>query len=525
MIKKVSKYLKENKVIENELGTFEIQKDDIPDGGTSLIRVAKKDENDYVIKFLLENQKEESTAYKRFKQAHNITSNLKLNSILTQLHLTSLVLDKETVIPYIVMPRAKGTLKDFKKNNKITFEIFELIFNRMMELLKDIHNHKIIHRDLKPENIFLLTEDIDSMVLGDFDIAKFDDELYEKLHKTKDKERLANYLFSAPEQKEKSKEFEEITYSADLYAFGQILYWLLKDETLQGQAKINFIEIDNRLKNYEAVIEQLLQNDSSKRFQDINEIEYFMKDGDKIAREAIKLVEDFKTIVNFDKILNKYSYGLNHHSYKKIDDKKIINEILSDFSASLKELDLAWTQGMQYNNIPYISKYKPILLRDKIKEKIPWIILTIWIISDFEMDIKSVWIFKYNGVGGSILILETNPMKSLGIFKNKYDEEEVALFQNKYIPKSHADDGWTKINGKKVKVKDYEVRSRNLQKDIFFIAPFSGSIIGNNNVLDAKSSDEIINKIYQSFIDKREVSEDLLAPLKKIGRKPSINYT
>jgi len=206
LIKEVSRYLKKHKEIENELGVFQIKKDEIPDGGTSLIKVATCNNENYVIKFLLQNiNLNETREYKRFSQAYHIVSDLKSDVILPQIGLYSLEIQEGVVIPYTVMPKAYGTLKDFKENNEITFEIFESIFYRMVYLIKKIHNHEIIHRDLKPENIFLLDGTIESMVLGDFDIAKFDDELYLKLHKTEKKERLANYLYSAPEQKSNKK--------------------------------------------------------------------------------------------------------------------------------------------------------------------------------------------------------------------------------------------------------------------------------------------------------------------------------
>jgi len=270
---------KSNKKIENEIGSF-IIKGDVGQGGTSIIREVIKDgdKEEYVIKFLLENKLDERKAYKRFEQAFNAISKLKSDAILPQIYLYSLKINEEIVIPYVLMPKAKGgTLKYFKKKNrKITFEIFESIFNRMMYLLKEIHNKKIIHRDLKPENIFLLEENnIGSMVLGDFDIAKFNDEIYDKLHETTSTESIGNASFSAPEQidtKYRDSKWK-ITYSADLYAFGQILHWLITGDRLHGQGRINFSRYDKRFKKYEPIVEKLLQDDSDDRFQSVEEIE------------------------------------------------------------------------------------------------------------------------------------------------------------------------------------------------------------------------------------------------------------
>jgi len=109
-------------------------------------------------------------------------------------------------------------LKQYKSENSIHFELFEKIFVSLLNCIAKIHEHKIIHRDLKPENIFIVDG---KLVLGDFDIAYFDDVEGVKLIKTKPSDRLANYLFSAPEQSEKT--YDQITQSADLYAFGALI--------------------------------------------------------------------------------------------------------------------------------------------------------------------------------------------------------------------------------------------------------------------------------------------------------------
>ena len=234
--KKLRNYIKSNKYISNILGTFEI-KEQLGQGGTSVVRrVVLNGKQEFAIKFLLENIKDsESKAYKRFKQAHiNLLTIQNTGAILPQIHFDSLLLDNSTLIPYIIMIKADKTLKAYKDENDMDFETFEKIFISLANLLKIIHNNKIIHRDIKPENIFIINK---KLVLGDFDIAKFDEKSYLNLHKTDKSERLANYYFSAPEQSE--KKYEEITPSADLYAFGQILYWLITNQTLRGQSTIN----------------------------------------------------------------------------------------------------------------------------------------------------------------------------------------------------------------------------------------------------------------------------------------------
>ena len=396
LIKEISKYLKEHKKVENELGIFQIEKDNIPDGGTSLIKVATCNNEKYVIKFLLQNiDLNETREYKRFSQAYHIVSELKSDVILPQIGLYSLEIQKGVIVPYTVMPKAYGTLKDFKKNNEITFEIFESIFHRMIYLIKEIHKHKIIHRDLKPENIFLLDGTIESMVLGDFDIAKFDDELYSKLHLTEKKERLANYLYSAPEQK--SNKTYKIAETADLYAFGQILHWLLMDEPLMGQSKINFD--DERLKKYESIVKTLLKDNPKDRFQTVEEIK-----GNK-SREEIRIdaINILKILIvakrDFDKLsinrgvkesTNKIYYEYFHYldgrinkGYVFLGNDIILKNIFPSIEKKLKEdkidsLEIFLAKSKRDNGIiidkkkaiyEYISEnfFKKIISNDKVQ--------------------------------------------------------------------------------------------------------------------------------------------------------------
>ena len=513
MISKLSNFIKTHKSISNALGMFEI-KEQLGQGGTSIVRrVIFEDDHEFAIKFLLENITEPySKAYKRFKQAHiNMLSIQHTGAILPQIHLDHLVIDEDSTIPYIIMLKADKTLKDFKNENEISFELFERLFGLMMNILNTIHDHGIIHRDLKPENIFILEE---KLVLGDFDIAKFDAARYIKLHDTETKERLANYYFSAPEQSEKS--FDEIKISADLYAFGQILYWLITGKTLRGQSLINLTSYDEKYRKYQDVISKLLQHEAEGRFQSTTEIVEHLKNVDKTRQEAIVREQRFKTLRLFDEIIDKYTPDIWWQQFKGFQDKKIINEIMTDLASNVNELSLWWSQGSSDNKVESIKKDNGISTVSQFTSK--FVQNRKWLLDSFEIDINSIWIYKYGDIGGSIIIIESNPMPSFGIFNNDYEIEEVALFKNRYISRSNYDNGWTEYKGKKIKVDNAEIRIRFLTETIFFISPWAGPIIGN----DRSNAEEITSQIYRKYNENKMLSEDLLAPLKKLKRKPEV---
>lgn len=509
LLSKISEYIKKNEYIENILGRFKIE-EQIGQGGTSVVRrVIFENSQEFAIKFLLENIKfNESIAFKRFKQAHiNMLRIQNTGVILPQIHFDHLDINKDITIPYIIMLKADKTLKDFKKDHQITFEDFEKIFKSLSILLKIIHDNGIIHRDLKPENIFFLNN---RLVLGDFDIAKFDDEHFVKFLDTKKNERLANYYFSAPEQSEKS--YDEINMSADLFAFGQILYWLITDKTLRGQSEINLTSYDKRYNKYEAIIKKLLQQEPDKRFQNIDQILKYLENYNNINNDFLIQKKYFETLELFDEIINKYTPNLGWQNFQKFENKQVINDIMKDLKEHQEQLNLWWSKGRQDNHINFIEKYYGLSFFDKFKEIIKP--SNKWILDGFEIDINSIWIYKYGELGGSIII-ESKPMPSFGIFKNFYKDEEVALFRGRYIPKSHFDSGWTEYKGKRIKVDKAKIRVRCLYKDLFFIAPWEGPLIGN----DQSNSEAIIQNIYDKYRNGAPLDKALLEPLKTLKRK------
>jgi serine/threonine-protein kinase len=510
---KLSDYLKQQKNITNILGCFELQ-EQLGQGGTSIVRAVSLNGNsNYAIKFLIENIKEkESRAYLRFKQAYiNILSIQHTGVVLPQIHFDILEIDQETIIPYSIMLKAEKTLKDIINKNEMTFETFENIFKNLIKAINIIHKYKIIHRDLKPENIFYFDK---KLVLGDFDIAKFNDIEHIKLHETKKGERLANYQFSAPEQS--TMKFDEIDERADLFALGQILYWIITKTTLRGQENINLKKYDFRYEKYEELIDNLLQNEREKRLVNVDEINNFLEQKNKFNQEQKEISDSFKTLKLFEEIIDKYTHDKSYRSFKKIDDIKIINQIMNDLSKEFKEMKLCWSQGLPNNEVEKIEKLESLSILNKCKDK--FIKNTKWLLDDYEFDIKSIWIYKYD-IGGSIIILETEPLTSFGIYGKKYKTEEVAIFKNKYIPKVHYDNGWTEINGKKIKI-DFpcETRIRHLYNDLFFIVPFDGSIIGNNKERTELILDDIVEKYKEGAI----LNEELLSPLMDFRKKPKI---
>gem|GEM_PF-1159483 len=508
--KLLSKFLQENKTIHNIFGEFKIG-GQLGEGGTSSVREAFLDTKAYAIKFLFENiHEKKSKVFKRFMQAYiNISEIQHTAVVLPQIHIDKIQIDKTTVLPYVIMPKAKMTLKDWSKDNELSFDMFEKLFIDILKIVDTIHYHEIIHRDIKPENFFFVEK---KLVLGDFDIAKFDDPSHVKFIETKEKERLANFSFSAPEQSQPYLKFNEITKQADWFAVGQVLYWLITGDIIRGQGVRRLSSYDKRYEKYQFVIEKLLAQNPQDRFATKREIESYLEEQ---KRRGSGLRWDDGLFEFEDNIIDKYTLG--KQGFSQFYDQDDINHIMNDLSRlnrllldkgnpEVDDVRLWWTQGGTNN-----------ALNDSIK-KIS-LELNVWKIGYIEMNIKSVWIFKhFSGFGGSCIILETDHMEPSGLYEYSEDagDEELAVYGNKKISRTEYDSGWAIIDNKRVKITgNVEFRRRVFKPTLFFIAPFQTSI-------HDQMSDEALTKILKEYHRQSEVTVELLEPIEHLRRREKV---
>lgn len=512
IIKKLSAYLKKNKQIVNIFGTFDIKKQ-VGSGGTSIVRTVVFNDKEYAIKFLLENiRSKESTAFKRFKQAYiNISAIQHTGIILPQIHFDKLEIDDETTISYVIMPKADKTLKEWRKDIEFSFKHFEKLFKNILIIVDYIHQHKIIHRDLKPENFFIMNG---KLVLGDFDIAKFDDPSHIKLVQTRKGDRLANFAYSAPEQYQYDVMYSDITEEADWFAVGQILYWLISNETLRGQGTINLQKFDKRYNKYEAIIRKMLDQTPKNRFKTKKEIEDYLV----IENQKNHGLDWDEGLIKFeDEIIDKYSFG--EQGFHFFDDKTNINSIMNDLSSYnnyvLKKGDiyytdvrLWWTQGRANN--AFDDKMEVISTENKV-----------WKLDYMEMKIKSISVVKhYSSFGGSFLVIETDYMEPSGLYEYSDDsyDEEYAIYQDSMIKRNEYDSGWAMINGERIKVSGQtELRRRIFKPRLFLVSPFKTSI-------NSMQSDSIISEVLKKYEDDFILNEKCLLPIMDINRRQEVVF-
>ena len=138
-------------------------------------------------------------------------------------------LDEGEGCPFYVMPLCKGSLRGLMKVG-IAAEKVLVYFGQVLDGVEAAHLKGIVHRDLKPENI-LHDAQHDRLVVADFGIARFgEEELYTAVE-TKANDRLANFVYAAPEQRSRGA---PVDHRADIWALGLMLNEMYTGEVPWG---------------------------------------------------------------------------------------------------------------------------------------------------------------------------------------------------------------------------------------------------------------------------------------------------
>jgi len=156
--------------------------------------------------------------------------------------------------PFYVMKYYPATLRILMKegieSNRILF-----YFSQILDGVEAAHLQNIWHRDLKPENI-LYDPPSNLLVVADFGIARFSEELLHTSIETQDTERLANFQYSAPEQRVRGQVGD---YRADIYALGLMLNEMFTDALLQGTGYIKIADVVSDYSYLDVLIEELVR--------------------------------------------------------------------------------------------------------------------------------------------------------------------------------------------------------------------------------------------------------------------------
>ena len=230
----------------------------VGEGGNGRVFAAKNNSGEMVaIKFL---ERDTSEKRKRFKNEICFCERCHHPNIVRVLDRGCCNIDGKDTIFY-VMPLYEESLRERIIRGLSPEEAIE-IFIGLLTALAEAHRKDVVHRDVKPENIMFMKGSC-SPILCDFGIAHLPVDLKETVVVTKPAERLANYLYAAPEQKRGKN--EAVGLQADLYAVGLILNEMFTQQvpSAEGYGKIGDIYPEYGF--LDQIFERLFQQDPLKR--------------------------------------------------------------------------------------------------------------------------------------------------------------------------------------------------------------------------------------------------------------------
>ena len=223
----------------------------------------------------------------------------------------------------IVMEYVEGTtLKEFAERHKDAEsqsrkakDVYDKIFNKLLDAMSYFHSKQIIHRDLKPSNI-LITNNGNNVKIIDFGLSDTDDYVILK-------QAAGTRKYAAPEQLIPNN---IIDCRADIYSLGIIL-------------KNNFP------KSYRKIADRCAQQDRDMRYSSIDEIKKHIK---KKKVSNITILISIILILLFTISFFVTKHYVSNKTYN-INEKQILTESTSYIDAQLKVIEEKISKGATSN--------------------------------------------------------------------------------------------------------------------------------------------------------------------------------
>ena len=299
----------------------------------------------------------------------------------------------------IVMEYVEGiTLREFVKSRKVVKsqgrkakEIFDKIFNELLDAMEYFHSKQIIHRDLKPDNI-LITNNGNNVKIIDFGLSDADDYVILK-------QAAGTRKYAAPEQLIPNN---TIDCRADIYSLGIIL-------------KNNFP------KSYHKIAEKCAQQDKEKRFSSVGDIRNFIK------RKKITKITAAVSLILL--LLFALSFAVTKHYISSrtysLNEKKILTESTQYIDSQIEIIKNKIKEGPtssldKYNEVVKIYYELTTLDHKKWLDNIPNDI-------PFYNDFMTHWntYFGENHKDAIMSYLDWNQESFLLVFSNLKPGEEL----------------------------------------------------------------------------------------------------
>lgn len=249
--------LKKGNTVYTAFSEYVIEKQINQGGNGTVFLVRDQNNGKYALK-AIDRNRTTSDKLKRFKNEIAFCERTDDPHIIKVLDYGAYKSEQDDIIFYI-MPVYEMTLRQ-KMEEGIAPEQALQLFIQVIKGLDTAHQKSVWHRDIKPENILIDGEG--KAVIADFGIARFSENEIATVVETKKSERLANFQYAAPEQRERNR---LVDGRADIYAVGMILNEMFTHNLPIG---VGFTKIGDVAPSYaylDPVVEKMLQQDPEKR--------------------------------------------------------------------------------------------------------------------------------------------------------------------------------------------------------------------------------------------------------------------
>jgi len=169
--------------------------------------------------------------------------------------------------PFYVMHRYDENLRSLARRG-IAIDAVLPLFSQILDGIEAAHLQGAVHRDLKPENI-LYDRATQTIAIADFGVASFTDDLLATPVETKPDQRLANFLYAAPEQRMPGR---AVTAAADIYALGLVLNELFTGTVPHGTEYRSIGTVSRDFSFLDTIVAQMMRQSPHERPASIGEL-------------------------------------------------------------------------------------------------------------------------------------------------------------------------------------------------------------------------------------------------------------
>jgi serine/threonine protein kinase len=237
----------------------------IGEGGAGFVYEAKDESGNIVAAKILKPSIANNEKRKRFRNEVNFCLNCKHKNTVQILDHGVLRSDAGSS-PFYIMPLYEFSLRKLIDKDIPSTNVLGHIA-QIMDGVEAAHLLGTVHRDLKPENI--LIDNTGTIVVADFGIAQFNEDLMITTMETSPASRLANFQYAAPEQRVRGGIVDQRT---DIYALGLILNEMYTKQIAIGT---DYTTIGAKYPEYaylDAIVSQMLRQNPNDRPANLEQV-------------------------------------------------------------------------------------------------------------------------------------------------------------------------------------------------------------------------------------------------------------